>query len=294
VSENSSGERRNNGNDNSVRIKRSTFNKIALGAVAALAVATFFGGYILGGMNAGLVGEGGGSTSIAGTAEEEGGGSDTVAPTQQAPSGGDAALTPAAPQPAAPPPARVESISLDGAITKGKQDAPVKMVEFSDFQCPFCKRHFDETLEQIEKEYVSTGKVQYVYKHYPLDFHPNAKPAAVAAECANEQGKFWEYHDVLFEKQTQWETQDANASATTFKTFATGLKLDMNKFNSCLDSNKYVEKVDKELQEGSTYGVSGTPTFYIGNEQEGYTQIVGAQPFTTIRQTIDQLLPEGG
>jgi protein-disulfide isomerase len=277
--------------DDSIRIKRSTFNKIALGAVATLAIATFFGGYILGGINAGLVG-GGGSTSIAGTPEEEGGGSDAVAPTQQAPSG-DTAPTPAAPQPAAPP-TRVESISLDGAITKGKQGAPVRMVEFSDFQCPFCKRHFDNTLEQIEKEYVSTGKVQYVYKHYPLDFHPNAKSAAVAAECANEQGKFWEYHDVLFEKQTEWETQDANASATTFKTFATDLKLDTNKFNSCLDANKYEEKVDKELQEGSTYGVSGTPTFYIGNEQQGYTPIVGAQPFTTIKQTIDQLLPEGG
>jgi protein-disulfide isomerase len=255
--------------------KRSTYNKIALGAVVALAIATFFGGYILGGMNAGLVG--GGPTTIAGT---QGGGSATVAPTgsQQAP---------------LPTQQKIQSVSLDGAITMGTQDAPVTIVEFSDFQCPFCKRHFEDSFDQIEQEYVSMGKVRYVYKHYPLDSHQNAKQAAVAAECANEQGKFWEYHDVLFQKQTEWETQDANTSATTFKKYATDLGLNAGSFNTCLDSNKYEEKVDKELQEGSTYGVSGTPTFFIGNEQQGYTLVEGAQPFTALKQTIDQALQVG-
>jgi protein-disulfide isomerase len=286
---------RNNEKDNdddSIRIKRSTFNKIALGAVAALAVATFFGGYILGGLNAGLVGGGQEPTTIAGT--EEGGGSAAVAPTQEAPSGGMAAPTTTAPQQAPPPPTKVESISLEGAITKGKADAPVTMVDFSDFQCPFCKRHADETIEQIMTEYVDTGKVRYVFKHYPLDFHANARAASNAAECANEQGKFWEYHKALFTNQQQWETQDATAAATTFKKYATDLELKTDQFNTCVDSKKYDEKIGKELQEGSQYGTSGTPTFYIGNEKEGYTQVVGAQPYETFKQTIDQLLQEGG
>lgn len=188
------------------------------------------------------------------------------------------------------PPQEIQSISLGGAITMGKQDAPVTVVEFSDFQCPFCKRHFEDTFNQIEQEYVATGQVRYVYKHYPLDFHQNAKQAAVAAECANEQGKFWEYHDVLFQKQTEWETQDANAAATTFKKYATDLGLNAGSFNTCLDFNKHEEKVDKESQEGSAYGVSGTPTFFIGNEQQGYTTVVGAKPFTALKQTIDQAL----
>jgi protein-disulfide isomerase len=273
-----------NDDDDIIRIRQTTFTRIAFGAVAALAVATFFGGYILGGMNAGLVvGGGGGSTTIPGMQQQGtgtggGGGSADVAPTAPA-------------QAAAPAAEEIQSISLDGAIAMGKQDAPVTMIEFSDFQCPFCKRHFDDTFHQIEQEYVTTGKVRYVYKHYPLDFHENAKPAALASECANEQGKFWEYHDVLFEKQTEWETQDANA--TSFKRYATDLGLNADSFNSCLDSKKYEQKVEKELQEGSTYGVSGTPAFYIGNEKQGYTQIEGAQPFSTIKRTIDEVLQAG-
>jgi protein-disulfide isomerase len=262
------------GDHDSIRIKRSTFNKIALGAIAVLAVATFFGGYILGSMNAGLI-VGGGE-----------GGSTTIAGRQQEGTAGGSAPS----QAAAPAAQEIESISLDGAIKMGKQDAPVTMVEFSDFQCPFCKRHFDDTFDQIEQEYITTGKVGYVYKHYPLDFHENGKLSALAAECANEQGKFWEYHDVLFEKQTEWESQDANATANTFKKYGTDLGLHADSFNSCLDSKKYEEKVDKELQEGSNYGVSGTPTFYIGNEKQGYTQVEGAQPFSTIKRTIDQVL----
>lgn len=274
--------------DDIIRIKRSTFNKIALGAVATLAIATFFGGYILASINAGLAGGGvGGSTSIVGP--QIGGGSAETAPMQQqAPSGETAPAAAPLPQPQ-----KIQSVSLDGAITMGRQDAPVTMVEFADFQCPFCKRHFDDTFNQIEQEYITTGKLKYVYKHYPLDFHQNAKSAALAAECANEQGKFWEYHHILFENQIEWETQDANATATTFKKYATDLGLNAGTFNSCLDSSKYEEKVDKELQEGSTYGVSGTPAFFIGNEQQGYTLVEGAKPFTALKQTIDQALQGG-
>ena len=98
---------------------------------------------------------------------------------------------------------------------------------------------------------------------------------------------------MLFEKQTEWGTQERNVTATTFKKYATELGLNADSFNSCLDSKKYEDNVDKDLQEGSTYGVSGTPAFYIGNEEQGYTQVEGAQPFSTIKRTIDQVLQGG-
>jgi protein-disulfide isomerase len=270
------------GDYDSIRIKKSTFNKIALGAVAALAVATFFGGYILGSINAGLVGGGSTTTTFAGT--QLGEGSAAVAPTPTAP---------AAQQAPPPPPQKIQSISLDGAIALGKQDAPVTIVEFADFQCPFCKRHFDDSFAQIKQEYIDSGKVKYVYMNFPLDMHPNAMPAANAAECANEQGKFWEYHDKLFATQTEWENQESTNATATFKQYAASMGLNAGQFNSCLDSNKYQSKIDKETQDGSSYGVSGTPAFYIGNDKAGYTAVEGAQPYATFKQTIDQLLQQG-
>jgi protein-disulfide isomerase len=271
-----------NNKEDSIRIRRSIFNKIALGAVAALAVATFFGGYLLGGLNARLVGSGGGGSTTIAESQQGGGGLEAVVPTapsQQAPSPS--------------PPQKIQSVSLDGAITLGKQDAPVTMVEFGDFQCPFCKRHFDDSFNQIKQEYVNPGQVKYVYMNFPLDKHPNAKPAANAAECANEQGKFWEYHDALFSNQTEWENQDATNATATFKQYAAGMGLNADQFNSCLDSNKFQNEIDKEIQQGSSYGVSGTPTFYIGNEKAGYTAVEGAKPYASLKQTIDRLLQQG-
>ena len=92
---------------------------------------------------------------------------------------------------------------------KGKTDAPVTMVEFGDFQCPFCGRFASDTLQQLVKNYVDTGHVKFVYKEFPLPFHSNAQPSALAAECANEQGKFWPMHDKLYATQTTWENQDS-------------------------------------------------------------------------------------
>jgi protein-disulfide isomerase len=168
------------------------------------------------------------------------------------------------------------------------------MVEFADFQCPFCKRHFDNSFNQIKQEYIDSGKVKYVYMNYPMDMHPNAKPAANAAECANEQGKFWQYHDKLFATQSEWEDQPAASATATFKQYAANLGLNAAQFTSCLDSNKYQSKIDNETQEGSSYGVSGTPTFYIGNDKAGYITVDGAQPYSSFKQTIDQQLQQGG
>jgi protein-disulfide isomerase len=188
---------------------------------------------------------------------------------------------------------KVASVNTDGAPVKGKADAPITVVEFADFQCPFCSRFASDTLEQLVKSYVDTGKIKFVYKQYPLTFHPHAQPAALASECANEQGKFWPMHDKLYATQTTWASQDAATVKKTFKEYAVSLGLSTASFNSCLDSNKYSDKIQKQSSEGSQYGVSGTPTFYVGNQKAGYTQIVGAQPLPSFEQLIKQVSSSG-
>ena len=159
-------------------------------------------------------------------------------------------------------------------------DAPVTIIEFSDFQCPYCAKFYSETLPKIKEEYVKTGKVRIVYKHFPLAFHENAFKAAEAAECAREQGKFWEMHNKLFE--------NSNALAENkLREYANSIGLNMEQFNSCLDSGKYYEKVIDDLREGQKLGVKGTPTFFINGDK-----IVGAYPYEYFKQVIDRKLQE--
>jgi protein-disulfide isomerase len=265
-------------NNNVISIKKSTFTKLAVVGVAALMVASFFGGYT---WHATVVPSSGQSGPT--LAAANGGLQLPQQPVAQAPG-----MAPGQPG-AAPQPTKVAAVNIDGAPTKGKADAPVTMVEFADFQCPFCGKFVTDSLQQIEKKYVDTGQVKFVYEQYPLPFHPNAQPAAMAAECANSQGKFWPMHDKLYATQTTWENQDSAAVKNTFKQYAASLGLNAASFNSCLDSSKYSDKIQKQTSLGSQYGVSGTPTFYIGNQKAGYTQIVGAQPITSFEQLIKQL-----
>jgi protein-disulfide isomerase len=273
---------RSSSDSGSISIKRSTFTKLIGIAVAGLMVASFFGGYNLGGAGKTITVLQGGAANPS-TAQQA-----LPAGTQplQLPQGGQ--QQPLGIAPAAP--VKVTSIALDSAPTQGKADAPVTFVEFSDFQCPFCGSFYTQTLPQLLTTDVDTGKVKFVYKQFPLDnLHPNAREAALASECANEQGKFWSYHNALFGNQTTWSNQDATQVVSTFKKYASDLKLDTASFNSCLDTKRYSSIVDKDSQEGSSYGVSGTPTFFVGNNKSGYTQLVGAQPFVTLQQTIDNL-----
>jgi protein-disulfide isomerase len=173
------------------------------------------------------------------------------------------------------------SISSDDDPVKGSKDAKVVIIEFSDFQCPFCARFFDQTLPLIERDYIKTGKVQLVYRDFPLSFHQYAQKAAEAAQCANEQGKFWEYHDLLFKNQNEW----ISAGEAKLLDYAKALELDTNKFNSCLTTGKYESEVKKDFQDGLQYGVQGTPTFFING-----IPIVGAQPYEAFKQVIDQQL----
>ena len=167
----------------------------------------------------------------------------------------------------------------------GKNNAKVTMIEFSDFECPFCKRYFDETLSQIIKEYVDTGKVKLYYRHFPLDFHPAAMPAALASECANEQDKFWEYHDKIFAEQDKIAGKTADVITAQLKSFAQKLGLNASRFNNCLDNAKYQANVDADLNDARTAGVSGTPTFFINGKR-----IVGAQPYVSFKALIDEEL----
>jgi protein-disulfide isomerase len=157
---------------------------------------------------------------------------------------------------------------------RGSKTAPVTIVEFTDFQCPYCKRSQD-TLRQVEANYGS--KVKLVEKQYPLPFHNRAKPASEAALCAKEQGKFWEMHDKLFPSQS---LEDADINR-----FAQEVKLNGKKFDKCLAEHKYMSRIDADIAEGQRYGVRGTPHFFVNGRP-----INGAQPYDAFKSAIDEEL----
>lgn|SRR5574341_734022 len=188
-----------------------------------------------------------------------------------------AANAPAAPQPT-PVPQYVPNVSEDDDPVLGPDNAPVTIVEFSDFQCPYCKRFVDQTFNQLREEY--GDQIRIVYRDFPLSsIHPDAELAAEAAECAADQGKFWEMHDTIFANQTLGIGRDALLG------FAEDVGLDMEEFTTCLDNGTHRDEIAKDLQDGTSYGVSGTPTFFIN----GY-RLVGAQPIEAFRTLIDQEL----
>lgn len=161
----------------------------------------------------------------------------------------------------------------------GPKDAKVRIIEFSDFQCPFCKA-FQPTVEKLLKEY--QGKVLYAYKHFPLNFHLQSESASLAAECANEQGKFIDYGDKLFQLQNEWQnTKDTQK----FKTYALQLGLNGPQFNKCLDDKKYQSKIDRGKSEGGSFGVSGTPSTFINGQFKN-----GAVSYEELKKTIDEEL----
>ena len=171
-----------------------------------------------------------------------------------------------------PEPIRV-TVKAEGAFAKGAKDAPITVVEFSDFQCPFC-RNVVATVKEVMRQYPST--VRWAFRDFPIaSLHPKAPKAAEAARCAGEQGKFWEYHDVLFDSQAQATTED-------FKRFADQLKLDPRSFASCLDSGMQKAAVQSDVEEGARLGITGTPTFFINGRM-----LVGAQPLETFKKIIE-------
>ena len=181
------------------------------------------------------------------------------------------------------------SIRKDAPVL-GKSDAKVAIVEFADFQCPFCKQYYQQTFNDIKTKYIDTGKVKYVFMHFPLtQIHVNAQVSAVAAECANQQGKFWEYHDVLF---TQGQSNGDGLDKTSLEKYADKLGLNKgtlgigkNKFNQCLESNATLKTVQSDQAEGTKNGITGTPSFFINGKP-----LVGAQPAASFEKVIEDAL----
>ncbi|MBI2034614.1 MAG: DsbA family protein [Candidatus Levybacteria bacterium] len=187
------------------------------------------------------------------------------------------------------PTAPARPTKLDVGIGKlpllGDANAKVTIVEFSDFQCPFCRKFYNEALQQIKKDYIDTGKVKLAYRHFPLSFHPMSMPSALASECANEQGRFWDYHDKMFEEQEKLGQGTVQYTSDDLKTWAQNIGLNTTQFNTCLDSEKYKDKVQKDISEATAAGVNSTPTFSINGEI-----VEGAQPFNAFKTAIDRAL----
>jgi len=173
------------------------------------------------------------------------------------------------------PAANVVQIDLEDDAVKGSANAPVTIVEFSDYECPFCGRHYTDTLPKIISNYVDTGKVKIVFKDFPLDFHPNAQKAAEAAECAGEQGKYWEMHDELFDNKI-------NYGIDNLKQYAKNIGLNSGKFDKCLDSGDMADEVKADLSAGQGYGVSGTPANFVNGKL-----ISGACPYSAFQDAIE-------
>jgi protein-disulfide isomerase len=181
-----------------------------------------------------------------------------------------------------------DPINISKDPRRGERTARVAIIEYSDFQCPYCGRYDRETFPQIETEYIKTGKVQYVWRDLPLSFHKNAPKAAEAARCSGEQGKFWEMHDRLFRNQAALEATDLPAHATA-------LQLDSKQFQECLDAGRYGSAIQKSVADANNAGVTGTPSFLIGIVQPDSTvkvarKIVGAKAYADFKAALDSLL----
>lgn len=175
----------------------------------------------------------------------------------------------------------LEPVSDSDHIRGDIKKAKVVLIEYSDFQCPYCGKH-DPTMQKIMDEY--GDDVAWVYRHFPLSFHPNAIPAAIGSECANEQGKFWEFADAMYADQAQISGSAADADAFIADT-AKALGLNMSSFNTCLDSGKYDDVIDADLASGSAAGVSGTPATFVNG-----TLVSGAVPYANFAKIIDDAL----
>ncbi|HSB47515.1 MAG TPA: thioredoxin domain-containing protein [Candidatus Bilamarchaeum sp.] len=180
---------------------------------------------------------------------------------------------------------------MDDDMRLGSDSAPVVIVEFSDFQCPFCRKFWADSYQNIKKEYIDTGKVQLVYRDFPLSFHPSAQKSAEAAECAADEGKGWEMHDKMYSEEAKLGAGTVQYTDDDLKRWASEIGLDAAKFNDCLSSGKYAAEVQKDETDGQGAGVTGTPSFIIGRRDgTGMVPVSGAQPYSVFKSNIDQLL----
>ncbi len=212
--------------------------------------------------------------------------------------------------PPSPNPTSVVKVSVDDDPVLGDKNAPLTMIEFSDYECPFCKRHFDQVYSEIKRDYIDTGKVKLVYRDFIAvpGHNPLATSEAMAAECSREQGSdaskagsaglpvsgneiYFKYHDEIFKRTIS----NGNGMAVSqLGVIAKDLGLNVATFKQCLDSNKFKDEVNKDITDARAAGVNGTPSFFVGKStQSGVidgTMIVGAQPFSAFKAVIDTQL----
>ena len=258
----------NQNDDLEISVKKSTFKGLVIGLIVIVGVAAFFAGSYVSNLTSNQISEENLEETIAKLELKI---LQNQLPTEQ--------------------PKLPMKISADNDPIIGDPNAPITIIEFSDFQCPFCARFYTQTLPLIHEEYIEQGKVKLVFRDFPIQsIHPNALPAAVASECANEQGKFKEMHDMLFENQNEWNRQETADTLILFSQYAGEMQLEQEVFDSCLTNGKYIEEIRKDLRDGQIYGVEGTPGFFIGNDEIGYVGLKGAQPFESFKKVIDSQL----
>lgn len=188
--------------------------------------------------------------------------------------------------------ATATTVSIAGAPAKGARSATIAVIEYADFECPYCAVFFRETLPSLDREYVRTGKVLLVFKHRPIpSIHPNALKAASAAECAGEQGSFWPMHDLLFSDQKNFSAEGLVARVRR-------LGLDSISFGECLEIRRAEKRVNDDMADATALGITGTPTFLIGpidrrtSVVQARERLEGTQPMSVLRLALDRLLAD--
>jgi protein-disulfide isomerase len=194
-------------------------------------------------------------------------------------------------QPTTPPVIEVapkpKSVSLGTIPPLGNPDAKVALIEFADYECPYCKRFYRQSFGSIKNRFIDSGKIMYVFRDLPAPNRPQALPAAIAARCAGEQGKYYEMQSLLF-------SHGKSLQKNSYVKFGNKLGLDSSKFLACLINNNQAERVKQDVNEAQSLGIRGTPTFYIGtvegNKIVDPRQIVGALPYSYFKQALEKAL----
>jgi len=200
-----------------------------------------------------------------------------------------------APTPPTPKPFEPRDVSIVGAPVMGESSAKVTLIEYSDYQCPFCARHSQQTMPDIIKNYVESGKLKFVMREYPIpNLHPRASAASNAALCAGEQDKYWEMHDVLFANQRKMSDDD-------LLSYGASIDLEAAQFSNCVKQGTHSDQVKKDIEEGQELGVSGTPSFVLGLTDPGDPNTIkvskfvrGARAYSDFAKEIEDLLAEAG
>lgn len=189
--------------------------------------------------------------------------------------------------PAAPKPPEKVRLKLGRENALGRSDAPLVMVEYTDYQCTFCNRFSTSTYPELKKLYIDTGKLRFISRDFPLEFHPQAMKAAQATRCAGEQDKFWQMKDALM-------SNSARLTPDLITSLARDAALDMAKFQACVDGGNYLAEIKGDMGAAAALGINGTPSFIIGTMDGDYLEgnlIVGAQPFASFDRVLKQLQP---